>query len=416
MKWKACAQSDELTSDEWVEWDRLIAENGGGFVHLDSRCVQALLMSEERRARAIRWFGESGDLLGLAVVEEAHAESHNLAGHLQSDNWLFSTAYRWLHGADGVLRFPVRVMGALLGSGEPGYCFATGVPDDEAKAHAAEALKALPVIDGFVPRAHLIKDFRVGFEAERVAGGQSWLSGWTDLEFDPYMRVPVNPAWKDLSDYMAELKTKSRTKVKRILSCSDDCEIQELTLSEVIERAHELERLYREVYDEAGFRLGTLRAQDLVETKKSWGHEFRVCTLVLKGEVLGFQCGFLTTQKVEAFFVGFDRGRHKELMLYQRMLLEFIRWGIEMGAQEVAMGRTALDIKSFVGALPERLACVVRFRNPMLNILARLAARWSQPMLGPIKRPWRQDAFAMQLDSSEVHSAIHSATKISSTT
>lgn len=414
MKWKASAQSDELTSEEWAQWDGLIGESGGGFVHLDSRCVQALLASEERRARAIRWFGEAGELLGVAVVEEAHAESHNLAGHLQSDNWLFSAAYRWLHGADGVLRFPVRVMGALLGSGEPGYCFAKWVSHEEVKAHAAEVLEALPVMNGFVPKAHLVKDFQVDFEVERLAGGQTWRSGWTDLEFDPYMRIPVNPKWRDLSDYMAELKTKSRTKVKRILSCSEGCEMVDLTLPEVIERAQELESLYREVYDTAGFRLGNLKAQDLIETKKSWGHEFRVCILVLDGEVLGFQCGFLTTQKVEAFFVGFDRSRHRELMLYQRMLLEFIRWGIEMGAQEVAMGRTALDIKSSVGAMPVRLTCVVRFRNPILNILARLAARWSQPMLGPIKRPWRQDAYAMQPGLSIVHPPLHSTTEITS--
>lgn len=394
MKWTCDWSCDDLTSADWAAWDEVIARSGKSSVHLDSRCVRALLRTEGRQAAAVRWWDSAGELIGIAVVEDAHAESHNLEGHLESDNFLFRWAYDWLHGPHRVLRFPLRVMGPLLGSGDHAYRFIPSISANEAQDLATTTLPALPLRNGFKPRAYLIKDFLAPPNApERIAGGRSWHRKWVDLEFDPLMRIPINPEWTALEHYMGELKTKARTKVKRILTCSGDCEIEELTFDEVVAHANLLESLYKLVYEEAGFRLGELRAADLVQTKSTWQNQFRISVLRVGGEILGFQCGFITPETVEAFFVGFDRNQHKELALYQRMLVEFIRWGIEAGSREVVMGRTALDIKSSVGAMPERLYCVVRFPNPVLHLLARMAARFSHPSFPPLKRPWKQDAY-----------------------
>jgi hypothetical protein len=394
MKWTCDWSSNDLTSADWAAWDAVIAQSGKSSVHLDSRCVRALLKTEGRQAAAVRWWGSKGELVGIAVVEDAHAESHNLEGHLEADNRLFRWAYDWLHGPRRVLRFPLRVMGPLLGSGDHAYRFLPSISTAEARDLVTSTLLALPLRNGFKPRAFLIKDFVAPEDVpERIAGGRSWHRKWVDLEFDPLMRIPINPEWTALEHYMGELKTKARTKVKRILTCSGDCEIEELTFEEVEEHANLLESLYKLVYEEAGFRLGELRAADLVQTKSTWQNHFRISVLRVGGEILGFQCGFITPETVEAFFVGFDRNQHKELALYQRMLVEFIRWGIEAGSREVVMGRTALDIKSSVGAMPERLYCAVRFPNPVLHLLARMAARFSHPSFPALKRPWKQDAY-----------------------
>ncbi len=49
---------------------------------------------------------------------------------------------------------------------------------------------------------------------------------------------------------------------------------------------------------------------------------------------------------IEAYYVGFDPEVNKNFALYQRMLFEFISWGISLNANRVVMGRTALEIKS----------------------------------------------------------------------
>lgn len=375
----------------WERWDQIVNAEGEGSFHLDSRTVRALFADRERKVSALVWHasGSPDDPAawrGVALVEDTFAESHGVEKHLASRSWGFRLASRVLHGQDGVLRFPVRVMGSVLGSGGHAYRFLPEVDSAFRREQVSSALQSsLRTHPG--PRVALVKDF------PQAADGFRWHRDWVDLEFDPVMVLPLNPAWNSLEDYLGELRTKSRTKVKRILACSDECTLEVLSLAEVEAQLSELHGLYRQVYGEASFRLGTLLPEDLVAAKRSWGDAFRVQVIRHGGRLVAFQCGFLTATTVEAFFVGFERSMNRDLSLYQRMLLEFIRWGIDSGAQQVNMGRTALDIKSSIGGLSEAWCCAVWFKSPFLHRLAQFAARRSWPQVPELKRPWKQDAY-----------------------
>jgi len=298
-----------------------------------------------------------------------------------------------VHGRSGLLRFRVRVVGNVLGSGEAAYRFVAGVAPDEAARAVDRAVRRGPSgPGGRRPAVVLVKDFRVADAAGPVGGGASWRPGWFDLEFDPVMQVPIGKDWMEFADYLGALRTKARTKVNRIAVCSEECVFEELGLAEVQNRAVALHALYLEVYGGAAFRLGGLHAEDLVRMKERWGEAFRVVSIRHEGEEVGFFCGFRGEDCIEAFMVGFHPGFHRELALYQRMLIEFIRWGVETGRPVVNLGRTALDIKSSVGALPVRMAMAVRFRNPLLHFAARLAACLSQPKRPELKQAWRAEA------------------------
>ena len=77
--------------------------------------------------------------------------------------------------------------------------------------------------------------------------------------------------------------------------------------------------------------------------------------------------------------------------MYQRMLLEFIKQGIAKGSKKIAMGRTALDIKSSLGACPKRLLCHMKVDNLLIHILTRGVALTSSPKIPPLKRAWDDD-------------------------
>ena len=95
-------------------------------------------------------------------------------------------------------------------------------------------------------------------------------------------------------------------------------------------------------------------------------------------------------REVEAYFVGFEGNHNKSHALYQRMLLEFIQWGLREGCGGVNLGRTALDIKASLGAEPQRLVLHERVKNPIVHRLARWAARASAPKQPPLKRAWKE--------------------------
>jgi hypothetical protein len=69
--------------------------------------------------------------------------------------------------------------------------------------------------------------------------------------------------------------------------------------------------------------------------------------------------------KLEAHFVGLDYEYNTSKGLYQNMLYDFIRQAIEAKSDTLYLGRTALEIKSTVGAEPDLMSLYVKSANPI---------------------------------------------------
>lgn len=390
---------DALRTVDWSAWDGLLEARGSTSVFLDSRMMRALLEAPDRYVAAITW-RQNGALVGLACVEDTCAESINLDGHLESERPWFDWISRRLHGRSGRFHFSVRVVGTVLGSGEHGQCWSHMIDPQLAHDLLTNAVFQRLAINGQnLPRVVMVKDFPVLDEAPRRVLHQ----GWIPLEFDPEMLFHINPNWCDFDDYMLDLKTKSRTKIKRILTLSEGFTMREWALEDLESRGEELIALYRRVYERSGFRLGSLHAAELVTSKARWGDGFVVIGYELEGELCGFQCAYVGREETEAFFVGFDPDLLKSHAIYQRMLVEFICLGIRRKSKRVNMGRTALEIKSSVGALPRRLQCEVRFRNPLFHAVVQRYTRGYNPVSPELRQPWKADAQAL-FAHSEIHS------------
>lgn len=361
--------------------------------------MQALLEAPDRFVAVLQW-RKKGRMIGMACLEDTCAESINLDGHLQSERPWFDWVSRRLHGKNGRFHFSVRVVGTVLGSGEHGQCWSQEIPASRAHSLLSEAVFESHCINGQrVPRVVMIKDHPISDAAPR----RVLHKGWIPLEFDPEMIFHVNPTWNDFDDYMADLKTKSRTKIKRILTLSEAFELREWTLDDLRTRGDELIALYRRVYERSGFRLGSLHAAELVTSKERWGDDFVVTGYELDGVLRGFQCAYVGREETEAFFVGFDPDLLKSHAIYQRMLVEFICLGVRRNSTRVNMGRTALEIKSSVGALSRRLQCEVRFRNPLFHGVVSRYTRGYNPVVADLRQPWKADAQAL-VAHSELHS------------
>ena len=389
---------DAVDGVNWEDWDRLIQKTGRPSVFLDSRMMRAMLSASDRNVAAVFWTLE-GRMIGLGLVEDAQAESVNLSSHIKSKGW-FDAVSKLLHGRSGRLRFSVRVIGTVLGSGEHAIRFDSDVsPVEQIRCLENNVFSSKSNWGTKVPNVAMFKDVII---APDVARGSEF-KRWTPLEFDPEMVVYVNPEWKDFAAYMAELNTKSRTKIKRILALSEAFEMEDWSLDQLEERGEELIAMYRQVFERSGFRLGSLHLGELIESKRMWGDAFIIKVYKLEGAAVGFQCAFVTREATEAFFVGFDPELRKSHAIYQRMLLEFIRMGIQGGSTEIHMGRTALDVKSSVGALPRRLRCEVRFRNPLAHQIVQAFTKGYKPANIKLKRPWKETSFPVVR-----HSKIHS--------
>ena len=389
---------DAVDVVDWAAWDAFLTAASQPSVFLDGRMMRSLLKAPDRPVAAVQW-KRDGFLIGLACIEDTTAESVNLDTHVQSERSWFSGISKLLHGKDGRFQFRVRVVGTVLGSGEHGQCWSPDVSASEARRLLTETVFEPHRLDGVqVPRVVMIKDQPIWGEARREVQHQ----GWTPLEFDPEMLFHVNPEWDHFEDYMQALKTKSRTKIKRIMALSSDFELRTLSSDELTGRCHELISLYQGVYERSGFRLGSLHADELLTSKAEWGDDFVVTVYELGGVLKGFQCAYVGSEETEAFFVGFDPELRKTHAIYQRMLVEFICLGVERGSQRVNMGRTALEIKSSVGAMPRRLMCEVRFRNPLFHAVVDRYTQGYNPVAPELRQPWKGASHALS-----AHSELH---------
>ena len=397
-------QASEFTEDQWRAWDAFLSGFEDSSIHLSSGVIRAGLKSPARQVMAAMWTDASAQTQGVAVMEDSEAISQGVDDFLEGTRG-FKWAKNWLH-REGGFRFGVRVIGTPLASGPHGYRFAEGID-----AYAClQALLAQPALSGkaSVPGTWVIKDAPSGqpwADGHRLAGKSSWRAGWVDLEFDPVMRVSLEgrATW---DGYLADMRTKARTKVKRIMKLSESLTFTPLDLEGVRAQANDLHALYLKVYGRAAFRLGCLHPEDLIALKEELGEGFQVWTSELEGEVIGFHCGMCNGQEVEAFFVGFEGSHNKSHALYQRMLVEFIRWGIQEGCTVVNLGRTALDIKASLGAEPQRLVLHQRMRNPLIHAMARWAARASAPKQGALKRAWKEETPAKSNGRSVHHEVV----------
>ena len=105
-----------ITAVDWKAWDLLIEASGNPSIFLDSRMMKSLMRSEKRNLAAVTWY-QGEELVGVAVVEDAVAESLNLDSHISVKRSWFSFISSWLHGSEGKFTFRVRVIGPVLGSG-----------------------------------------------------------------------------------------------------------------------------------------------------------------------------------------------------------------------------------------------------------------------------------------------------------
>ncbi|HAD22355.1 MAG TPA: hypothetical protein DCF87_09630, partial [Opitutae bacterium] len=376
----------------WTEWDQLILDSNKPSIFLDSRMVRALLNSSSRNVAAVEW--RCKDVLkGIALVEDTHAESVDLSKHVDGKSFIFNAISRLLHGRSGRLEFSVRVMGTTLGSGDHAFRFLPDVDAEQRKLCVEGTMYFSSSDTGTkIPGVVMVKDTTIPEKGQK----SPVFPGWTPIEFDPEMVVYVDPSWNSIEDCMPFLMKKSRTKFKRIQELSKDFKVERWSLNQLEKEGDLLIELYRSVFDRSGFRLGSLHLEELIESKRLWGDAFVVDVYVLDGENVGFQCAYVTPEATEAFFVGFRPKLIKSHAIYQRMLLEFIRMGILAGCEEVRMGRTALDVKSSIGALPRRLQCDVKFRNPLFHFIVQVFSTRFSPMPPDLKRAWQGSSYPLQ--------------------
>lgn len=262
------------------------------------------------------------------------------------------------------------VAGNLLAWGNHGVGFAPNENPSELWPAVAEAVYRIRRAERLTGQTDLalVKDLsaaHAGVEALRRFS-------YRPLETEPNMVLAINPAWANHDAYLAALDSKYRKKAKdqhtKITAAGFTIE----TLTDIAPHAARLHELYLAVQSNAAVRLVTLRPTFFTELAKAAGERFR-CTVVRRGdEIIGFVTCIRDGDTAIGYYIGFDRAAAAGgLPIYLRLLHATIADAIFWRCSRLSLGRTALEPKASLGALPEPMTVWIRHRVPALNWMLR---------------------------------------------
>ena len=137
--------------------------------------------------------------------------------------------------------------------------------------------------------------------------------------------------------------------------------------------------LYRAIAERADFNMLTLHPQYFSTLKCALPAQFQVTAYFRQERVVGFYSTLRNGARLEAHFLGFDPAVNRRHQLYLKMLYDMIGEAIEAGAASIAFARTALEIKSSVGARPVDMELLLRANHPWFNKLVPSLIRLLEP-------------------------------------
>lgn len=203
----------------------------------------------------------------------------------------------------------------------------------------------------------------------------------TDYEFSsqPNMVFEIKPQWKSENDYVADLTKKYRDQWKRCRKKGDGLSRKELNYEEIVELEERIYALYLHVAENAPFNTFILPSNHFSTFKKYVGTDFILRGYFLDNQLVGFSTVIRHGEELETYFLGYDETIQREKMLYLNMLYDMVECGITEGFSRIILGRTALEIKSSIGAKATQLKGIMRHRFGLIH----RNLSWIFPLLEP---------------------------------
>ena len=206
----------------------------------------------------------------------------------------------------------------------------------------------------------------------------------------PNMKLQLEENWHNFDDYLASMKTKFRVKARKAYQQSAELLIREVTLSTFEEQLPKMTTLYEKVATNAGFNLGNFNLETYRDLKEKLGDDYILKTYWLEDKMVGFVSGVVNKNSLDAHFVGIDYQINRTYAIYQRMLYEYIKIGISKKLKIINFGRTASEIKSSIGAIPQDLTMYLRHKKTIKNKILKLFLQRVQPTPFQQKFPFKK--------------------------
>jgi predicted N-acyltransferase len=365
-------------------WNRLVPSESVLNSYAYYRILEMHLSPALQQRYAL--FFESGTLRGAAVLQTFRVHTDSMLHDTKSTPWVRTLRDTMLSCIEGV----VTVVGNLYAHGTLGVLWDTPSPPYSfiLEAIAQVVFQGDPTLRS---RFLIVKDL-----LETDVGTDSVVDslrscGFWSMPTEPDMRLQFSEKWTTFSHYLDALNSKYRKAVLRTeerLAESGCCFRVETDLTTFYDKLY---ALYTDVSRRAKVQYPPLQPGYLPALAATFGPDKFRCSVLWKDDTPVAYCTLICEHDVAyAHYLGYSRETARRLPLYPALMYRLVHDSMAMGCRTLSLGRTALEAKARLGAVPVPMSVWIRHRCRALNVAVRPWIRMIPSEAPPERHPFAQ--------------------------
>lgn len=207
----------------------------------------------------------------------------------------------------------------------------------------------------------------------------------------PNMMLKLKENWNVFEDYLNDFSKKYRTRARSARKKLEGIEKREMNCDEIKRYQNEMNILYQNVAENAPFNTFFLAENHFESMKEILNQNFKIFGYFLDQKLIGFYTLILNNEDIDTYFLGYNKELQKEKQLYLNMLLDMVEFSINNRFKRIIFGRTALEIKSTIGAEPIEIFGLIKHNNILLNqFMGRIFSSLNPKAEWVQRRPFRK--------------------------
>jgi hypothetical protein len=230
--------------------------------------------------------------------------------------------------------------------------------------------------------------FKDYFEDDKLHNNQQFFktNNLYKAQVQPNMMFSVLDDWKTSEDYIASFNKKYRRRYKTAKKKCVKLICKELDIAFLKENENTIFKLYETVSDNAKVNSFKLPKNHFYSLKMGLKENFKVFGYFLDNELVGFYSLILNGKVLETYFLGYNKEVQHQHQMYLNMLFNMAFFGIENNFKTIVYARTAMEIKSSIGAKPHTMHIYLKHTN---NFIANTTMKCIVKYMNPIKK-WEE--------------------------
>lgn len=354
-------------------WDTLATNNI--FLSRDYLEILELSAPKNMQCHFIGMFLKD-ELVGIAISQYINLSKVNSFG--ERDNCMKTSIrnFAFKNFSSNVL-----VIGNNMLTGQNGFNFSSKLPSSEGLVllkNATQELKKTFEAKGTKIHLTIFKDFS---ERDAQYFKIPEFNSFFQFTTQPNMVFQIRDSWNTFDDYIADISKKYRDQYKRSRKKAEGISKRKLSLEEITKYNSRIYQLYMNVAKNAPFNTFYLSDNHFELFKTNLKDKFLFYGYFVGEELIGFNTLIKNGKDIDTYFLGYDEIFQREKMLYLNMLYDMIGFSINKGYRRIIFARTALEIKSSVGAKPVDMYGMIQHSNPFINLFVSKIFSYFEPKI-----------------------------------